>query len=134
MYDTLLTGIKALIVNANLYSSVQCGLGRPTGYPSASLWLQKASAQTGTQEQLEDVSVMVQIQGYAEDDAEQSYMEMLALVAATRSVLHLARLPGRGSLPLSSGTCEAMRMEQGGPTVYLLNVQARVVPSTFSLV
>jgi hypothetical protein len=134
MYHTLLTGIKDLLDNSpTLYASVQCGLGRPSAYPSASLWLNKAAPGSGKADPQEEATVMVQIQGYADDDTEQSYLDMLALVASTRQHLHLARLPGRGAQALVCGGCEAMRMEQGGPTVYLLTVQARVVPSTFSL-
>ena len=133
MYDQLLIGIKTILTNAAISGSVQCGLGRPGGYPSASLWLNKATPGSGKADPQEEATVMVQIQGYADDDTEQSYLDMLSLVNSTRGLLHQARLPGRGAQALVCIGCEAMRMEQGGPTVYLLTVQARVVPSTFSL-
>ena len=133
MYDQLLIGIKTMLTDSKLFGSVQCGLGRTTAYPAASLWLHKAAPVAGKTDPVEDAAVMIQVQGYADDDIEQSYLDMIALVASTRRVLHMARLPGRGAKALEVGDCEAMRMEHGGPTVYLMRVQARVTPSSFSL-
>jgi hypothetical protein len=133
MYDDLLTGIKGLLDAANLFGSVQCGLGPVTSYPAASIWLQKSLAGSGKQDTLEEHTIMVQLQGYAGEDTEADYLSLMDLVASTRQVLHQGRLPGKGAQALTVPDIEAMRLETGGPTVYVLRVQARIMPSTFSL-
>jgi hypothetical protein len=133
IYDDLLSGVRTLLDASGYFASVQCGLGKPSAYPAASVWLQKAAAASGKQDPIEDCALLVQIQGYADEDSEQSYLDMMALVAATKQTLHLARLPGRGAQALIVPEVEAMRMEQGGPTVYILRVQARLAVNNFSI-
>jgi hypothetical protein len=132
MYDDLLTAVAAIITAGGKFGSVKCGLERPSAYPSASVWLQKGSSVSGKLDPLEDCIIMVQIQGYADDDVEESYLEMVDLVSSTKRLLHNARLPGKGAQALSVPEFEAMRMEQGGPTIYVLRVQARISPTNFS--
>jgi hypothetical protein len=132
MYDDLLTAVSGLLTSTGRFGSVQCGLGKPSSYPAASVWLQKGASVSGKLDPLEDCFILVQIQGYADEDTEQSYLDMMALVSDAKRALHNTRMPGKGVQALSVTDFEAMRMEQGGPTVYVLRVQARISPTNFS--
>lgn len=133
MYDDLLTAVKTLLTTANRFGSVAVGIGRPTAYPAASIWLHKGLPAGGHRDPVEELTIMVQIQGYADDDTEQSYLDMLALVAAAKQDLHQARIGSKGARSLQVQGLEAMRMEQGGPTVYLLTVTVKATASDFTL-
>lgn len=132
MYVPLILAVKALLAATGLFSSVQCGIAPPAGYPSASLWLQKSVAGTGKTDPTEDETLLIQIQSYPDADTEQSYLDLLALVAGAKAALHGARLPGRGAKTLQVPDLEAMQMATGGPTIYVLRVTVKTTPSTFA--
>ena len=133
MYDLLLSGLRDYLQGLGLFGSVQCGLGRPTAYPAAMLWLQKSTDGEGRRDPVEHETVVLQIQGYADDDTEQSYLEMLGLIRQAKTALHEHRIGGAGQKTMQVAGVEAARMESGGPTIYLLTLTVAVTPSNFSL-
>jgi len=133
MYDDLLSAVKTLLTTADRFGSVTVGLGRPTAYPAASIWLHKGLPSAGQRDPIEELTLLVQIQGYADDDTEQSYLDLLALAASTNQDLHRATIGTRGARRLQVQGLEAMRMEQGGPTIYLLTVTVKATASDFTL-
>jgi len=132
MYASLLTAIQGLLVTSAAFGSVTCGVGVPGAYPAANLWLQKSTEVGGKSDTLEDAQVLIQIQSYPDDDKEQSYLDLLDLVATAKQTLNRARLPGHGAQQLSVADFEAMRLPDNGAMVYVLRVGVRVNPSSFT--
>ena len=132
MYDLLLIAVRDILVQAGIFASVQCGVGAPMSYPAASLWLHKSVDKDGKRDAVEAETIIVQVQGYADEDTEQSYLALMAIVHQAKAALHHAKLPGLGSRGMVVESIAPGMMEHNGPTVYLLMVSVLVTPSTFT--
>ena len=133
MYADLLSAIKQLLLDTSAFKSVVCGVGAPDGgYPAANLWLQKGTEVGGKNDTLEDEQILVQVQYYPDDDKEQSYLDLVDLLATAKKAINRARLPGHGAQQVSVPDFEAMRLPDNGAMVYVLKVGVRVNPSSFT--
>ena len=133
MYADLLTAVQAMLVATGVFPSVICGVGAPkSGYPAVNLWLQESVDAGGKTDPLEDEQLLVQVQSYSGEEKEESYLELMGLVATAKRALNGARLPGHGAQQLKVPKFEVMRLPDNGPMVYVLRVGVRVSPSSFT--
>ena len=130
--------IKGQLVGLGIFGTV-CGMGcdKPA-YPLARVWIPGCPKENldNTPQARIDLRVALQLETWLkkDDDGNSIDAPLYDLVDQVFAALHDYKMAGKGSQPLVVHDFPGLgEYNSEGPTVYLLQISARVIPRTFSL-
>ncbi len=138
MRSDIAHAIKEKLITLGIFSTV-CGLGsdKPS-YPLARVWIPGCPKENldNKPEARIDLRVALQLETWLQKDQNGNSIDgpLYDLVDQAFAALHNYKLTGKGSQPLEVHDFPGISTyNSDGPTIYLLQISARVMPRSFSL-